>query len=161
MKKQIIFILLSTFFLFSALGQVPRDSEPFLVLKMHDSIFFEHCFNLCDMDYLMGAIHKDLEFYHDRTGLQNRDVFIEQIQTNICSNPNKKPIRKVDENSLEVYPLYDHGKFYGVIQTGIHSFYLREPGKEDVLTGKAKFTHLYLWIDEKWILRLGLSFDHQ
>ncbi len=45
----------------------------------------------------------------------------------------KKPIRKVDAESLDVFPLYSDGKLYGAIQTGIHHFYIREKDKKDLL----------------------------
>lgn len=60
-----------------------------------------------------------------------------------------------------MYPLYSEGKLYGVVQTGIHDFYLREANKPDVFTAEAKFTHVYLLINNEWILKEVLSFDHK
>ena len=142
-------------------GQVPKDSELFLALKKQDSIFFERGFNLCDIKYLETAIHPDLMFYHDKSGIQNREKFLENTKKYLCADPNKKPIRKVEAQTLEVFALYDNNVLYGAIQSGVHDFYIREPNKEDVLTGKAKFTHLYLLLDGKWILREVFSFEHQ
>jgi len=31
-----------------------------------------------------------------------------------------------------VFPLYNNGALYGAIQHGIHNFFIREAGKEDV-----------------------------
>lgn len=142
-------------------AQVAKDSELFQKLKLHDSIFFERSFNQCDIEYLKNAIHKDLTFYHDKGGVQNRKQFLKATQKNLCSNIDKKPIRKVDTSSLEVYPMYDNDVMYGVVQTGVHYFYIREKNKEDVLTGKAKFIHLYLLLNNEWILKEVISFDHQ
>jgi hypothetical protein len=155
-------ILLFELFLSSSLsGQVAKDSELFLALKKHDSLFFEKSFNECDLVFLEKAIHSDLVFYHDQGGVQNKTTFLESVKNNICSNPNQKPIRKVISDSLVVFPLYENGDLYGVIQNGIHEFYIREQGKNDVLTSTARFTHVYLLINNQWILKEVLSYDHQ
>mgnify|MGYP006200550841 FL=1 len=158
--KKIIFLLallLSTFLS----AQVAKDSELFLALKKHDSLFFEKSFNECDLAFLEKAIHLDLVFYHDQGGIQNKTTFLESVKNNICSNPNQKPIRKVKSDSLEVFPLYENGVLYGVVQNGMHEFYIREQGKKDVLTSTARFTHVYLWTNNQWILKEVLSYDHQ
>lgn len=153
------------FFLFgfsnSITAQVAKDSELFLKLKTHDSLFFEQSFNQCNLDYLKKAIHQDLTFYHDKSGIQNRTQFLEAVEKNLCGSFDKKPIRKVDAASLEVYPMYEDNILYGVVQTGVHLFYLREKNKEDVFSGKAKFIHLYLLLNDEWILKEVISFDHQ
>ena len=143
-----------------AKGQVAKNSELFLALKKQDSIFFERSFNLCDLEYLNKAIHKDLIFYHDQSGVQDRASFLANTKKYICSDTIKKPIRKVAEESLEVFPLYNNGKLYGVIQNGIHDFYIREKNKEDIHTSSAKFTSVYLLENGNWLLKEVLSFDH-
>lgn len=161
MKNQILSVLIFISSVNLVFGQISKNSDLFLTLKIQDSIFFERSFNLCDMDFLKNAIHKDLIFYHDQGGIQNRESFLENTKNNICSDFIKKPIRKVKEESLEVYPLYNDGKLYGAIQTGIHDFYIRESNKADIKTSSAKFVHLYLLIDGKWLLKEVMSFDHK
>ena len=141
-------------------GQVAKNSEIFLTLKKQDSIFFERSFNLCDLEYLKTAVDKDLMFYHDQSGIQNRNIFIENTKKYICGDTTRKPIRKVEEESLEVFPMYNNGVLYGAIQSGIHDFYIREKDKVDVHTSRAKFTHLYLLENGNWLLKEVLSFDH-
>jgi Domain of unknown function (DUF4440) len=153
----IILVLLSN----AATAQLPRDSELFITLQRHDSIFFERGFNSCDTHYLKQAIHKDLVFYHDKGGISDKARFMESTKKNLCSDWNNKPIRKVRRESLEVYPLYDNGKLYGVVQSGVHDFFKRVPGNPDVYSGTAKFTHVYLLIGSDWILKEVLSFDHK
>lgn len=142
-------------------AQLPRTSPLFRELKTQDSTFFERSFNLCDSNYLKTAIHPDLIFFHDQGGIQNREQFLEAVRNNICGNPNFKPIRKVDSQSLQVYPLYNNGTLYGALQQGTHYFYIREPGKNDRLTNIAKFTHVWLLDNGKWLLKEVLSYDHQ
>ena len=158
MKTTLTFLLVQIpVFLF---GQVSKDSDLFKSLKKHDSIFFEKSFNQCDLKYTEEATHPELIFYHDKSGIQDKAKFLENVQKNLCSNKERKPIRKIQIESLEVYPLYDNEKLYGAIQNGVHEFYIREKGKEDLFTGKAKFTHVYLLQNNQWILKEVLSYDH-
>ncbi|TDO93994.1 nuclear transport factor 2 family protein [Flavobacterium sp. 245] len=157
-KLLLLFVLNISATLFA---QAAKDSELFLTLKKHDSIFFEKSFNQCDIAFLEKAIHPDLVFYHDQGGIQNKKTFLENVKKNICAKGSQKPIRKVKPESLEVYPLYSEGKLYGVVQTGIHDFYIREANKPDVFTSTAKFTHVYLLINKEWVLKEVLSFDHK
>ena len=162
MKKHSIIILVFLLTVYNtSSGQVPKDSELFRKLKFQDSVFFERSINRCDIKYLENAIDTGLTYYHDKGGIQNRDKFLENTKKYICGDTIKKPIRKVDEQSLEVFPMYNNNVLYGAVQTGIHSFFIREKNKADLLTGRAKFIHLYLLIREKWILKEVISFDHQ
>lgn len=106
-----------------AVAQVPKDSPLFRQLKIQDSIFFERGFNQCDPGYLEAAIDSGLRFYHDKSGVQNKDQFLENTRKYLCGDTERKPIRKVDVNSLEVFALYNNDKLYGVVQTGTHFFY--------------------------------------
>ena len=86
---------------------------------------------------------------------------IAAVKNNICGNPDQKPIRKADPLSLEVFPLFQNGRLYGMIQTGIHDFYIREKGKPDRHTSRAKFTHVWFLDNGRWLLREVLSYDHK
>lgn len=156
---QLLLIFTLTFVKVSA--QIDKKSDLFLTLKQQDSLFFERSFNRCDIEYLTTAIHPDLQFYHDQGGIQTKEFFLENVKKNICADISKKPIRKVDEQSLEVYPMYNNGVLYGAIQSGIHDFYIREKNKVDLHTNRAKFTHLYLLENGKWLLKEVLSYDHK
>lgn len=150
------------FFMFtgSLQAQIDKNSPLFLELKKQDSIFFERGFNQCDLAYLEKSTDHDLKFYHDKGGFQDKKTFLERTKQNICSNPDQKPIRKVIENSLEVFPLYDNGNLYGAIQSGEHQFYIREKNKEDLLGGEAKFTTVWIKKEGNWIMSEVLSYDH-
>ncbi len=154
-------ILLVTLVAGNSWSQVAPSSELFISLQKQDSILFEKGFNQCDLISLDKMISEELRFYHDQSGIQNRKVFFENVEKYICSNPQQKPIRRLKEESLVVFPLYDNGQLYGAIQHGVHDFYIREEGKEDRWTSTAKFTHV--WILEEGIFRLreALSYDHK
>ncbi|MCF7222312.1 nuclear transport factor 2 family protein [Marilutibacter chinensis] len=145
----------------AAQAQDAGGGELFQILKEHDATFFERGFNRCDLDYLASAVHPQLRFYHDQGGFQDHDAFFENTRRYICADPERKPIRKVDADSLEVFPLYDQGVLYGAIQNGVHHFYLREPGKPDTPTSSARFTHVYVREDGRWLLKEVLSYDHR
>ncbi|UKN02274.1 hypothetical protein K6119_01915 [Paracrocinitomix mangrovi] len=153
-------VLISFLVVLSAQAQVYSYSNLYRVLKEQDSIFFERCFNECDLEYLNNHITEDLKFFHDQSGYQNKEVFLDNTLKYICSDFEKKPIRLLDENSLAVSPLFNNGKLYAAIQTGIHHFFLRQENKDDVWTSSAKFTHVWVIDDEKWKLSVVLSYNH-
>jgi len=161
MTKQFWIIFLILFFStgnFNA--QIDKNSPLFIELKKQDSLFFEKGFNNCDIAFLEKSVDENLKFYHDNGGFQDKKLFLERTKQNICGNPNQKPIRKVVENTLEVFPLYSNGELYGAIQTGEHRFYIREKNKQDVLGGQAKFTTVWTKKDGNWMMSDVLSYDH-
>ena len=158
--KQLSIILL-LLISYTAQAQEKKDSELYLELKKLDSVFFERSFNQCDLEYLKNHLADDLRFFHDQSGYQDKNAFFENVEKYICSDSSQKPIRKVDSSSLEVFPLYNNGILYAAIQKGIHHFYLRENGKEDVWTSTAKFTHVWIKKDDQWLITEVLSYDHQ
>lgn len=159
-KKLKISIFILYFFFGNVNAQIDTNSSLFLELKKQDSLFFERGFNNCDLAYLERSVDENLKFYHDNGGFQDKKLFLERTKQNICSNPNQKPIRKVIENSLEVFPLYNNGELYGAIQSGEHQFFIREKNKEDVLGGQAKFTTVWTKKDSNWTMSDILSYDH-
>lgn len=140
-------------------AQVNKNSQIFKTLKAKDSIIFERTFNKCEIDKLNDIINNDFEFYHDIAGVENREEFMRSIKNNICKNQNEKPIRKLVNNSLEVFPLKNNGVLYGAIQRGKHNFFIRK-NKEIVPTGSALFTHLWILKNKKWKLKRVLSYNH-
>lgn len=155
-------LIIAIFGLQSAFGQVREDTSLFKQLKSRDSLLFELGFNECKIAEFEYFISEDLEFYHDQGGLStNKKDFLDAVKNNICSNPEKKPIRKLKENSLKVFPLYENGRLYGAIQKGEHDFFISEPGKDLYKTSSARFTHIWILEKDEWILKRVLSYDHQ
>lgn len=154
-------VVIALLFCQLTVAQVSTRDTLFVALKAADSLVFDLAFNQCRLDVLERIIHPDLEFLHDKGGIQNREKFLKGFKESICSNPDIKPIRKLVEGSLEVYPLFDSGKLYGAIQMGEHKFYLAVPGKELRHTSSAKFTHTWLLTKAGWQLYRVLSYDHQ
>jgi len=144
-------------------SQVEPSSELYKTIKDMDRILFENGFNECIISDMEPLISDDLEFYHDQGGITNsKEKFLLTIEQNICSNQKQKPIRKLMENSLEVFPLYDKEVLYGAIQNGIHEFFIKDANnREPYLTSTAKFTHLWLKENDKWKLKRVLSYNHK
>jgi hypothetical protein len=157
MKYFILFFLCTV----TAFGQVEKNSELFKQLKKMDSLLFSEAFNKCDIALLESLVTKDLEFYHDIGGFQNKKEFLDATQKNICSNPDKKIARKLVEGSLELFPLKNNGEIYGVIQNGTHQFYSKQKNEEAVLTGDAKFISFWILEENKWKLKRVFSYDHK
>jgi len=158
--KFVVFATLSTFTL-GINGQISKESKLFQELKIADSLFFEKGFNNCNFEILEQYIPSDFEFYHDENGVQNREQFLKGFKESICSNTKRKPIRKVVQESLEVFRLKNNGETYGAIQKGVHLFYIKEPNKELYLTNIAKFTSVWRLNKGQWKLTRVLSYDHK
>lgn len=141
-------------------SQVSKDATIFINLKKADSLIFNEGFNKCNLEALRKVLHNDLEFLHDQNGTQNLEQFYNTFSQSICSNKSFKPIRKLVNETLQVYELKNNGKVYGAIQTGTHIFYIKEPNKELYATAKGKFIHTWILEDGNWKVKRILSYEH-
>ena len=162
MKKSKIFgCLLFLIFISNAWSQIPETSELYKQMMKMDSLLFEQGFNNCNYAVLEKFTADDLEFFHDQGGITSgKEAFVESIRNNICSI-NYKPVRKLVEGSMKVFPLKSNGNIYGAVQSGVHEFYAKEEGKDVYLTSRAKFTNLWIKEGDKWLLKRVLSYDHK
>lgn len=140
-------------------AQVSPKSKLFITLQKKDSILFEQGFNKCNLSAIGNLVTDDFEFYHDQNGIQDKKTFLQNFKESICENPKGKPIRKLVKGSLAVFPLYNEGKLYGAIQSGIHDFYMIHH-KEQRFTESAKFMATWLLEKGEWKLKKELSYDH-
>ncbi len=145
----------------SIYGQVDEVSELFVKIWRNDSLLFNVGFNQCDIAQFEDLISENCEFYHDKSGtVKSKADFVANIRDGLCKM-DYKAIRKLDERSMEVYPLNNNGVLYGAVQNGVHRFYGIEEGKEEYFTSIAKFTHLWILEDDIWQLQRMISYDHQ
>lgn len=156
-------LFLGVLFLFfgSNYAQVGSHSELYKTLLAKDSLLFEVGFNKCNLKPTAALLTEDLEFYHDKGGFQNKEMFLEAMQDNICGDSERKPIRKLTPNTLKIFPLYNQGELYGAIMEGKHEFYIKEPNKELYKTGSALFSGLWVKEAEDWKLKRVYSYHHQ
>ncbi len=159
-KHMRAFLILFVGLSFSVQAQI-TEGELFDTFLRYDSMLFDRGYNHCDTATLSLIVSEDLEFYHDQGGIMKTDAPFLMGMASLCDLPYKAR-RELEQGSLELFPLYDNGQLYGVIQRGIHHFYALEEGKPEYLTSSARFTALWLSKGgDQWMLSRVLSFDHQ
>jgi hypothetical protein len=146
-----------------SLSTSDNNRELFHIIKSLDSLFFDSAYNKCDSTLGRTLISKNFEFYHDKGGALTdeaselaSDIMVEDLSW-ICNDT----YRKLVDNKMEVFPLYDNNELYGAIQTGDHKFYKVENSIPTELDINAKFIHLWILEGNVWKLRRVFSFDHQ
>ncbi len=155
-----ITLLVLTFWSAIGIAQIAESDELFKQLKSLDSLLFEVGFNHCDLAPFEDLLHSDTEFYHDQSGVsRSKTTFIENLKNGLCTMENR-PRRELVPGSLEVFLMKDRGETYGALQRGLHKFYLRPDGGEEVLTSTARFTHLWILDHNEWKLSRVISYDH-
>ena len=160
MKKN-IFIGLFLMIGMSMIAQVDKTSELFKILKAKDSLLFTVGFNTCDIQQFETLTSDNFEFYHDQSGvLSSKSEFILNTKNGLCKSKDYQARRELIKGSLEVFALRNKGVIYGALQMGVHRFYGKQKGKEEVYGSTAKFTHLWIKEDNDWKLSRVLSYDH-
>lgn len=107
-------------------------------------------FNTCDMKTFGDYFSEDVEFYHDKGGVQHsRDVVVETTRKNICHK-----VRRELVGTLEVYPIKD----YGAIEMGTHRFCQMDTGKCE---GMGKFMNIWRYQNGQWQMTRVVSYDHR
>lgn len=153
-------------FLFTLIGtkvyaQVDRSSDLYKTIVKKDSLLFNEGFNNCNIDLFKNIVSDKFEFYHDQAGVTDSKAnFILGIKNGLCKL-DYKARRVLDTESTKVYPLKNNGVLYGAIQNGVHTFYAKEKNKEEYITTKANFTHVWLLENEEWKFARGLSYNHK
>jgi CubicO group peptidase (beta-lactamase class C family) len=141
-------------------AQVAETSDLYQQIMQMDRLLFEDGYNQCRLDKLNDVVSDDFHFIHDQNGAASKSDFMKGFKESICSNPNRKPIRKPVAGTLQVFPLHNEGKLYGAIETGVHDFYIQEPGKALYKTNTGRFTNVWLRTPKGWQLGESLSYDH-
>jgi len=152
MKKAILFIALLSCFA-TVLSAQQKDSGEALFREIYtmDSLLFT-AFNNRDVAAMGNIFDKNLEFYHDKTGLTGYARNLELLGA-MSKNANA-PTRELIRESMEVYPVPG----YGAIQSASHRFCHLENGAMDC--GTFKFVHIWQKKDGTWKLTRIVSFDH-
>jgi hypothetical protein len=132
----------------------PSTSGPLYdELARMDSILFDAAFVSCDIEKTNSLFTDDIEFYHDKTGLERGQQVRESFRRLTASCPRQRGIRReLVAGSLRVYPIKD----FGAVQMGVHRFIERGAPTYTV----ARFVTLWQKKDGGWIIPRVLSFDH-
>lgn len=82
---------------------------------------FSRCDDPAQFSRFSAMLSPDLEFYHDKDGVSNREVMLSNTKKNACG----KYSRQLVKGSLRVFPI---GEF-GAMEIGVHQFCSIETGK--------------------------------
>lgn len=125
----------------------PESKELYDTIVRMDSLLFD-AYNNCNVEVFASKVSEDLEFYHDRGGLDtSKASIVAALQNNICG----KVRRELLPGSIEVYPIPG----YGAVQMGAHRFYnLVEGGGPSRFS---KFVHTWKREDGHWRLTRVIS----
>jgi hypothetical protein len=131
----------------------PVSQELYAEIAHMDSVMF-NAFNAHDLEKLKTTFSQDLEFYHDKGGLTDYKLTMENFSKLFENNKTTGLRRDLVEGSLEVYPIKD----YGAVETCMHRFCHIENGKDDCGT----FKNVMVWQkkDGQWKVTRVVSYDH-
>lgn len=162
MKNFIVCIIALVFSLNSGFAQLPKNHELHQLIVEKDSLLFNIGFNQCDMSQFENLMSSDLEFYHDQGGIQkSKEENIANFKAGICGRANFKSRRELVPGSIKVFPMYNNGELYGLLQQGVHKFYETFGEQAEKPGSIAKFTHLWILEGTAWRIQRILSYDHQ
>ncbi|MBE4947966.1 serine hydrolase [Chryseobacterium culicis] len=157
---QFIFSLYILFFS-TAQAQIKSTDPLYRTIMSKDSLFFSGGYNTCNIAKMESMLSDTFEFYHDKSGFENKEKFIIDFKNGLCKSPETFQLKRVlVKNSTEIFPMYKDGKIYAAIQNGDHLFYERAGNQAEKLVGEAKFTHLWMLENAEWKLKNSLSFNH-
>ena len=157
-------LLIVIFGLLTCFASAQKDQEAALVqtILSKDSLLFNVGFNTCNISQFEALLSEHFEFFHDKSGVSDRNKFLNDLQNGLCKSPeNYQSRRELIPGSSQVFPLYENGKLYGAIQTGEHRFYENMKGQKERFASTAKFTHVWILENGNWKLKTSLSYDHQ
>jgi ketosteroid isomerase-like protein len=130
----------------------PAQAEPLYgeILQMDDSL--SATFNRHDADALMALFAPDIEFYHDKDGLQHYAAVNAGFRSLFAQN---NGIRRERVGTLDVYPVPG----YGAIEIGAHRFCHTENGAQ--VCGTFRFVQLWRRDPGGWRLARVVSYGHR
>jgi len=134
----------------------PKDQLYREIADLDDAVF--EAYNTCNLREFSNYFVDDLEFYHDKTGLNlTKKTLLTAMEAALCGNPDIRTRRELIPESLEVYPLDN----FGAIQIGRHYYYRSIHGGPETRYEIARFTHIWQKKDGKWKIYRVMSYDHQ
>ncbi|MEQ1798503.1 MAG: nuclear transport factor 2 family protein [Lacibacter sp.] len=147
-------------FLFSlsaAVAQSAKEKKSPVSKELYDTIFhldsiLFKAFNEKNTEVFIKYFDKDLEFYHDKSGLTDYAFNVEVFKTNFAKGGDLT--RTLVKEDLEVFPVPN----YGAVQIASHRFCHTENGKPDC--GTFKFIHIWKRTENGWKITRIISVDH-
>ncbi|HKV73502.1 MAG TPA: nuclear transport factor 2 family protein [Gemmatimonadales bacterium] len=134
----------------AAAGRGAPDSLTVLVSNLDRQLFDR--FNAHDLTGLMALFSPDLEFYHDKGGLQHWQDVDAGFKGMFAQDNGMH--RELVPGTLEVYPI----PHYGAMEAGRHRFCHQESGKE--LCAVFKFVQVWKQEGNDWKVTRVISYGH-
>ena len=125
----------------------PVDKKLYDIIVDKDKEYFD-AYNACDMKTQESLYSEDIEFFHDKGGLNtSKQDILASIEKNICG----KVTRTLVSESIEVYPIAN----YGAVEMGYHMFHNnQEPNAE---SKPVKFIIVWKEEGENWLITKVIS----
>jgi len=167
MKQKLLFILATIMFLlFRICVNAQTSPNPggglYAELAKMDSVVFANVYT-CNTAKNETFFTDDIEFYHDKGGVtKTKRALVDQLKENFCGEGKTKLRRELIAGSMQVYPINN----YGAVQMGDHRFYVTENARvpdgqgKEVLSGVAKFIHVWKYENGEWRISRVFSYDH-
>ncbi|PEN12665.1 DUF4440 domain-containing protein [Longibacter salinarum] len=130
---------------------LPPSDELHREIAAMDSVMFS-TFNRGDLNQLKTLFTRDLEFYHDKSGLTSYDENMAAFEE-LFSRGNGLT-RELVPGSLEVYPIPG----YGAIEVGKHTFCHDTAKGEDC--GTFPFVQVWRKVGDTWKVSRVISYGH-
>lgn len=132
---------------------VEKDNAPDLtatVIALDRELF--DAFNAHQLDPMMGRFAEDLEFYHDKGGLQTWADVKTGFEKMFASNNGMR--RELVPGTVEVYPIPS----WGALEEGSHKFCHLEDGQ--TICGTFRFVILWRQGPSGWKAARVMSYGH-
>jgi len=148
----------------AATVQVPPTGPALTeAIRARDLALFHTYFEECDPAKMTGFVTPDLEFYHDKAGLDadSAKAFVDHYAQQ-CAEAAKPGAYRHRRELVASSLLVEAIPGFGAIEEGDHVFYERQGDGPEHLTGKAHFVHLWaLGQDNVWRVKRVLSYSHE
>lgn len=156
-KFLFFFVAALLFNLSTSVAQSSKEKKPPVSKELYDTIFhldsmLFKAFNEKNTEAFIMYFDKDLEFYHDKSGLTDYTFNVDVFKTNFARGGDLT--RTLIKEDMEVFPVPN----YGAVQIASHRFCHTENGKPDC--GTFKFIHIWKRTEDGWKITRIISVDH-
>ena len=137
-----------------------QTPEMTAVIAKADGDLFAAVFDTCNADVVASMLTGDFRFVHDKNGETVRAQFVDDLRGHcerVKTGEDFPARRELVPGSLEVWPINK----YGALETGVHRFYARVPGKPEQLTETGNFMILWKQVGGKWLMAESISYGHK
>ncbi|RYG12875.1 MAG: nuclear transport factor 2 family protein, partial [Caulobacteraceae bacterium] len=149
-------IIIAAILAASLAGSAEAPPTPAAEVEQADEAFWT-AYNDCDRDRMADAFTEDAEFYHDITGLtRGRDAIVASLMSGPCGTAGQHLRREVVQGTVQAYPLADRNIFL----VGDHQFYVRQDGKTEHISARARFADVWRREDGRWRMARVVSYGH-